>query len=117
VPTTPVAPVNGQLTLRAVEWRFEPAAIVLKQGEQVRIDFQNGGEVPHDFKIAGLAATVLDRQNSGPLSGSGSEVFLSADSGGGGSITFVPLAPGTYELYCTVRGHRQLGMKGTVTVK
>jgi uncharacterized cupredoxin-like copper-binding protein len=28
----------------------------------------------------------------------------------------VKLAKGTYTLYCSVPGHRQLGMKATVTV-
>jgi uncharacterized cupredoxin-like copper-binding protein len=36
---------------------------------------------------------------------------------GGVSTVNVKLAPGTYTFYCSVPGHRQAGMQGTLTVK
>jgi len=38
-----------------------------------------------------------------------------AQPGGTSSVT-VTLKPGTYEFYCPVDGHKQAGMKGTLTV-
>jgi len=35
---------------------------------------------------------------------------------GGVSEVVATLAPGTYTFYCTVPGHRQAGMTGTLTV-
>jgi len=37
-------------------------------------------------------------------------------SSGGTSTVTATLTPGTYEYYCSVPGHEQAGMKGTLTV-
>lgn len=37
-------------------------------------------------------------------------------SGGVSTITIADLKPGTYTFYCSVPGHEQAGMKGTLTV-
>lgn len=36
---------------------------------------------------------------------------------GGTSTVSASLKPGTYKFFCTVPGHRQAGMEGTLTVK
>jgi uncharacterized cupredoxin-like copper-binding protein len=32
------------------------------------------------------------------------------------TLEFTPTAPGTYEYICTIPGHKEAGMKGTLTV-
>jgi len=65
---------------------------------KVTVESKNDASVPHDIALQG-----------GP---SGSVV-----SGGGISKLTANLKPGSYTFYCTVPGHEQAGMKGTLTVK
>ena len=62
---------------------------------------KNDSPVPHDISIRG-----------GGIDQKGKEV-----SNGGTSKVTVTLKPARYEFYCSVPGHEQGGMKGTLTVR
>ncbi len=66
------------------------------------VEFHNGQSLGHDVAIA---------NSSGQVIGKTSIVTEST------TTTTVDLKPGTYTFYCTVPGHRQAGMEGTLTVK
>jgi plastocyanin len=72
-----------------------------KAGE-VTIDFNNPQSLTHDVAIE---------------DSSGKEVGKTELIGEGETSTSVDLKPGTYTYYCTVPGHREAGMEGTLTVK
>jgi plastocyanin len=72
-----------------------------KAGE-VTVDFNNSTAIPHDVAI---------EDSSGKTLGQTEEIAEGSDS------TTVNLKPGTYTFYCTVPGHREAGMEGTLTVK
>jgi uncharacterized cupredoxin-like copper-binding protein len=62
--------------------------------------------------------------NSAPLahnvtveSSSGSTVGATPIFQGGSKTLSLNLKPGTYKFYCSVPGHRQAGMEGTLVVK
>ena len=109
VTLTPVAPVDGVLTVRAFEWGFEPAAITLRQGEEVRIVLVNDGKILHNLKVDDLAADVTEASDADRL-------FVEAEEGEEGTLVFVPQASGSFTFYCAISGHRRLGMEGTLTV-
>ena len=109
VTLTPIAPVDGVLTVRAFEWGFEPATIALRQGEEVRIVLVNDGKIVHNWKVEGLEADVIE-------AGDADELFIEAKKGEEGTLVFVPQASGNFTFYCTISGHRRLGMEGTLTV-
>ena len=51
------------------------------------------------------------------LTGNGvNKVGNMVSNGGVSMITIANLKPGTYTFYCSVPGHEQAGMKGTLTV-
>jgi len=66
------------------------------------INFTNESPVPHDVKI--------ENENGEEIGGT--EVINE-----GSDSAEVELEPGTYTYYCSIPGHRQAGMEGTLTVK
>jgi plastocyanin len=50
------------------------------------------------------------------IKGNGVDEHGNLVSGGGVSSVTVDLKPGTYTFFCSVPGHEQAGMKGTLTV-
>jgi mono/diheme cytochrome c family protein len=70
----------------------------------LQIDSRNASSVPHDI--------ALQEGTDGAVLGEGRTV-----SGGGVSTVSVDLRPGRYTFYCTLPGHREAGMQGTLTVR
>jgi uncharacterized cupredoxin-like copper-binding protein len=69
---------------------------------QVSIEFDNPQEMQHDVAIENSSGEVL-----------GETELVAA----GTATTTVDLKPGKYTFFCTVPGHREAGMEGTLTVK
>jgi plastocyanin len=68
----------------------------------VTIDFTNPQPLEHDVAIENSAGETIGQTET---------VAEGSDS------TVVELKPGTYHYYCTVPGHREAGMEGTLVVK
>lgn len=79
---------------------YDTKQLSSKPGE-VTIDFDNPSQVEHDVAI-----------ESG-----GKEIAKSELVAQGKASVSVELAPGSYTFFCTVPGHREAGMEGTLTVK
>jgi plastocyanin len=69
---------------------------------KVTVEFNNPQTVTHDVAIEGSGGEEIGKTE------------LIAD---GSDSTTVNLKPGTYTFYCSVPGHREAGMEGTLTVK
>jgi uncharacterized cupredoxin-like copper-binding protein len=111
------------LAVAAKEFAFAPAALTTKAGQPVTISLQNTGAVEHDWsireiEISGEATSSGDATSGHMMGGMGDEpkLHVAAGTGGKGTLTFTPSKPGTYEYYCTVAGHKEAGMVGTLTV-
>jgi uncharacterized cupredoxin-like copper-binding protein len=68
----------------------------------VAIAFTNEAPLSHDVTVE---------------SPSGSTVGATPIFQGGSKTLTLNLKPGTYKFYCSVPGHRQAGMEGTLVVK
>ena len=80
---------------------FNQKSVSAKAGN-VTVDFDNMQSLQHDVAVADSSGKVLGQTD---LVSSGT------------SNATVNLQPGTYTFYCTVPGHREAGMQGTLTVK
>jgi plastocyanin len=97
-------------------------------GSAGTIDFEadpNGGLAYTSDKATAKAGKVtIDFSNPQPLmhdvaieDSSGKTIAQTSTIAEGSDSTTAELKPGTYTFYCTVPGHREAGMEGTLTVK
>ena len=83
------------------DFALNPADPTVKAGS-VTFNVTNDGQAPHALEVEGP----------------GGEVETETLSGGGSEKLTVDLnQPGTYEMYCPVGNHREMGMEGQVTVE
>lgn len=87
------------ILVELVDIAFVQNEITIPADTDVTFHFVNKGNMQHDFKIDDPEV------HSGILSG-GDEVEVT-----------VNLPAGTYEFYCTIPGHKEGGMVGTLTVE
>jgi plastocyanin len=80
---------------------FEEKSVTAKAGKDT-IDFTNPASLPHSVAIEDSSGKVIAE----------TETITE-----GTASTTVELEPGSYTFFCTVPGHRQAGMEGTLTVK
>lgn len=94
---------GGTLKLAAdeSELKFDKTELTSKPGK-VTIDFENPSSIPHNVEIETEGGEVLG----------GTETIASEEA-----TASVELEPGTYTFFCSVPGHREAGMEGTLVVK
>jgi plastocyanin len=80
--------------------RVQPRDVTVEGGDTITVT--NDGQLPHNY-------TVLGREGGGPWTTG------DVDPGSSGEVT-LNLQPGQYEVICTIPGHAEEGMRGTVTV-
>lgn len=102
--TGATAIVKAEVTVKSFtvtggNFKFAPAAITVKQGDKVRITFKNEDGF-HDWKIDEFNAATKK-----------------INAGAEETIEFVADKKGSFEYYCSVGSHRQMGMKGTLVVQ
>ncbi|TMK99832.1 MAG: hypothetical protein E6G34_04765 [Actinobacteria bacterium] len=81
--------------------KFDKTTLGAKAGK-VSIAYTNGSPIEHNLTIESSAGATVGA----------TETFT-----GGSKTLTVTLKAGTYKFYCSVPGHRQAGMEGTLTVK
>jgi plastocyanin len=104
--STTSAPVAGAETIAVAanpegQLKFTTSTLSAKAGK-VTIAFTNRAPLEHNLTVA---------------SASGAVVGTTPTFQGGTKNVTASLTPGTYKFYCTVPGHRQAGMEGTLVVK
>jgi plastocyanin len=96
---------TGEFTVEGSEFKYSPVRITVSQGDEVKIIFNNVGEVIHNFVIDefGVETPILQ-------------------PGETATVEFTADQVGTFFFYCPIPfstggTHRTAGMEGEITVK
>ena len=111
----------SRISLVARDIEYEPSRLVANVGEPVEIAMQNVGAIDHDLNVDGIAvrdveardATTGGHGHSGKLPA----LHVAASPGKTATVRFVPTAAGTFEVWCSVPGHREAGMLAILEVR
>jgi uncharacterized cupredoxin-like copper-binding protein len=87
------------VTIEAREFGFSPTAVTIPASGATRIVVKDAGGIVHNLTIDALGIQVV------------------VPPGDSGEVTIVDPQPGTYLFYCSISGHREAGMVGTLTVE
>lgn len=87
-----------EVDLTVKEWGFQPAAFQLPLNQPVKLVVKNDGQIDHDLTIPDLG------------------VHLPVNAGKTASTTVTAAKAGSFAFECSIPGHLEAGMKGTVTV-
>lgn len=100
-PTTQAEVIK--MTVKGDEFSFEPVNITVKRGAKVELTFENIGNAPHNY--------VVDMLNlkTKTISGGKTDTLIFTAPSSSGSIS--------YASYCSVPGHRESGMEGTIVIE
>lgn len=80
-------------------FQFDPTEVEVDTGDELGLVC--AGSIPHNILVATEAEDVLVVECGG----------LEAATG------VIDVAPGEYEFFCNIPGHREAGMEGTITVQ
>ena len=125
--------LNGQtqvkaITIEATAMHYQPASIEVTVGQPVELTFKNIDSVDHDFSVMEIPLVNGAMQaSSSPMPGHDMTgmagmpgtpaLHVAVPMGATGTLQFTASKAGTYEFYCTVAGHKEAGMVGTLVVK
>ena len=93
------ATTPGSIKVTLTEFKYSTSTIELKAGDKATLDLKNAGAVEHDFVVDAASLKV------------------SIQPGKSATRTIGPLAAGSYEIYCSVPGHKESGMKAQLIVR
>jgi uncharacterized cupredoxin-like copper-binding protein len=110
-----------QVVIKAFDIGYDTQTITIKAGEPVRLVFTNDGVLEHDFVIEKIALEQKSEHSSGHSTHGAesmdADLHVSVAPDGSSYIDFTVLEPGTYEYFCSVEGHKEAGMHGTLIVE
>jgi len=96
---------------------FRPDKLEVGAGKPVTLTLENRStSTVHDFTVERIGVEHVEVEGSEHAHNDDLALHVAADAGATGTMNFVATEPGSYEFYCTVPGHREAGMKGTLTV-
>lgn len=112
----PLAGASAEASLPLVmrDISFDRDVLELTAGQVVEIALENRGTLAHDFTIDEIPAEV---SAAGLRRPDNFNVHVPLGRGGTAELLLRVTEPGEYVFYCSIPGHRQAGMEGTLVVR
>ncbi|HZJ51730.1 MAG TPA: cupredoxin domain-containing protein [Actinomycetota bacterium] len=88
---------SSSTSVTAKEYKFNPSDITV-DASPFTLELKNEGTIEHDVSVKGTDVVILAKASEA-------------------ATGEVELDPGTYTFFCSVPGHREEGMEGTLTVE
>ncbi|MGB8697862.1 MAG: plastocyanin/azurin family copper-binding protein [Thermosynechococcaceae cyanobacterium] len=109
--------VKVQLGNEAGELKFFPDHLQFQAGKRYLLSLQNPSPSKHYFTAKDFADGIWSQKvDAGNVEVKGAIHELELRSGTQADWVFVPMRAGTYTLRCTVPGHTEAGMVGTLEI-
>lgn len=111
-----------EVVVTTTDLAFDSERIEVTANQPVVLTLRNDGALEHDVSIMHIPVEITDAAEEDEAGHDMSameempELHVSAMPGMSNSLTFTPTEPGEYTFFCTVTGHQDAGMTGTLVV-
>lgn len=107
------------VTVTLSEYAFSPSTLVFKEGVPTKLVLRNSGKEAHYFVSEQFFRNVATRKVQSSDGEFKAPYFTAIEVYAGKTAEWflIPMKKGTFDLLCTVKGHAERGMKGTIEVR
>lgn len=110
--------ISIQLGDASGQLRFFPDRLQLQARQKYKLRFSNPSPSKHYFTAKDFAdASWTQKVQAGKVEVKGAIHELELKPGGEAEWVLIPEKAGIYDLYCSIPGHREAGMVGSIVVQ
>lgn len=102
------------------EYSYHPQTLNFKAGVAYKLELLNSGKSKHYFTAPEFFKAIATRKVQSNADGEIKAPYFSALEvypGRSLDLYFIPVRPGSYKLHCTIAGHEEQGMHGTILIE
>lgn len=107
-----------EATVELDEFSFTPNELTFEAGVPYELTLRNVGQEKHYFTAHEFYRAIATRKAETEQSEVKVPYFTAIEVYPGQEVElyFIPILPGTFELFCEIEGHADAGMRGSITV-
>lgn len=107
------------VTVTLSEYAFSPTPLLFREGVPTKLVIKNAGKEHHYFVSEEFFRNVATRKVQSSDGEVKAPFFAAVEVYAGKTMEWflIPMRKGTFDLLCTVKGHAEHGMKGTIEVR
>jgi uncharacterized cupredoxin-like copper-binding protein len=113
----PLVEVSISLSDQDNTLKFFPETLTFSAGKRYKLLLSNPSSSKHYFTAKDFADSIWSQKvDAGQVEIKGAIHELELKPGAVAEWVFVPIKNGTYELHCSIAGHTEAGMTGSLTI-